>query len=69
MKGNKFILFGDSINANNTELTEGKSVSYLGEEDHIDWSQVVCSYANDETGRVFKGRIPKELRNKKRLSK
>ena len=64
-KGNneKDALLSDSLREGPRELNEGKSTSYLMEQDAIDLNKIKYFVAYDLTGREFKGKL-KRKKNK-----
>ncbi len=58
-KTDKSILLGDSIRGGPHELPEGKATQYLIKQDCLDLSLYKCVVAYDQTGRKWRGKVPK----------
>lgn len=55
------ILLSDSLREGPREITEGKSTSYLAEQEGLPLSNLDRVVVRDATGRVWKRRVPKSI--------
>jgi hypothetical protein len=62
LDGVNHLLLTDSFTQSARELTEGKSTSYLVQEDGIEWPRVRRIVISDATGRTYRKCVPRKQR-------
>ncbi|MBI3324745.1 MAG: hypothetical protein HYZ92_05645 [Candidatus Omnitrophica bacterium] len=56
-RGGNWLVAADSMKYSVKELTEGKSCEFLFKESQVDTNNIACAFAQDATGKMYKGKF------------